>query len=127
MPLIKRVPSLSLYVGIGLLFVFLVVTGAFYTPKVLDSIFHWWMFAGVSVLVFGFQIRDYWHYKQEPRFWLPIAFMFICHFEFWVHYVHPRFGSPRLLAAFSIFVIEYLIVSMLMRLILPVKPKKYGS
>ena len=109
--------GVSFYAGIGLAFVLLVVVGAFYAPKSIDFVAHWLIFAVTSALVFGFQIQRYWRPTRKLRFWLPILLMFTAHFEFWLHYVIPSLGSPRLLAAFGIFLGEYALVSVVMYLV----------
>ena len=109
-------------------FVLFVVGGTFYAPKLLDHVFHWFVFAVVSAVVFGYQIRDFWTCKGTLRFWLVILGLFICHFEFWVRYVHPHFGGdPRWIAGGTIAFVELVVVSIVMRLIFPAKTNEQPS
>src|ERR1700726_605215 len=70
MPLSKKLGGIPWYTGIGLMFVCLVVIGAFYTPTVLESASHWLVFAGVSGFVFGYQLYDFWRFRATGRFWI---------------------------------------------------------
>lgn len=121
MPLSKKPSDITLYIGIGLLFVCLVVIGAFHAPAKLESVSHWLVFAAVSGLVFGYQLHDFWRFRAAARFWIALLLLFACHFALWVFYVHPHFGGdPRLFAAFLITFLEYVLVSIAMKLVLSV-------
>jgi hypothetical protein len=120
MPLSKKLGGITLYTGIGLMFVCLVVIGAFYAPTVLESASHWLVFAGVSGFVFGYQLYDFWRFRATGRFWIALLLLFAGHFALWVFYVNPHFGGdPRLFAGFLITFLEYVLVSIVMKLVLP--------
>jgi hypothetical protein len=115
----KNLRGIPLYIGIGLLFVCLVVVGTLYAPTATEWVSRWLVFLGVSGFVFGYQIYDFWHYRAMARFWLPLLLLFACHFALWEFYVHPHFGGdPRLFAGFMITFAEYVFVSIVMKLIL---------
>jgi hypothetical protein len=117
-----------IYVGIGLAFVLFTIVGTSYAPKLTDHISHWFVFSAVTAFVFGYQLHDFWSSRGTFRFWLATIFLFICHFVFWVYWVHPRFGGdPRLLAGGTITVSELLIVSSFMGGILPQKHRPHSS
>jgi hypothetical protein len=119
MPLSKKLGWIALYIGIGLLFVCLVVIGAFYAPVASESVSRWFVFACVSGFVFGYQLHDFWRFRTTVRFWLALLLLFACHFALWVFYVHPHFGGdPRLFAGFLITFLEYVLVSIVMKLVL---------
>jgi hypothetical protein len=119
MPLSKKPRDITMYLGIGLLFVCLVVIGAFHAPTALESASHWLVFAGVSGVVFGYQLRDFWRFRATGRFWITLLLLFACHFALWVFYVHPHFGGdPRLFAGFLITFLEYVLVSIAMKMVL---------
>lgn len=120
MPLTKKLKGITLYIGIGLLFVFLIVIGAFYAPLVLESASHWLIFAAVSGFVFGYQLYDFWRFRARLRFWLALLLLFACHCVVWKYYVHPHFGGdPRLFAGGLITFLEYVLVSIVMKFVLP--------
>jgi hypothetical protein len=119
MSLSKKLGGFSLSIGIGLLFVSLVVIGAFYAPMASKAVSRWFVFAGVSGFVFGYQLYDFWRFRTTVRFWLPLSLLFACHFLLWEFYVHPHFGGdPRLFTAFIVTFTEYIFVSTVMKLTL---------
>jgi uncharacterized membrane protein YfcA len=116
------------YLAIGVGFVLLTVVGTFLAPRLTDHIFNWLGFSIVTALVFGYELHDFWSYRRTLRFWLLTISLFVCHFEFWVHWVRPRFGGdPGRLAGGTIAVIELVIVSVIMGVILPAKRSPHGS
>jgi UDP-N-acetylmuramyl pentapeptide phosphotransferase/UDP-N-acetylglucosamine-1-phosphate transferase len=117
MPLMNQnLRALTIYIGIGITFVCLVVAGAFYAPTVLGSASRWIVFVAVSGIVFGYQLRDFWPVRASVRFWLPFTLLFACHLAFWVSYVHPHFhGDPRLFTAFLLAFGEFVVVSIVMK------------
>ena len=122
MPLSKNLGGITLYIGIGLLFVCLVVIGAFYAPTASEFASHWLVFAGVSGYVFGYQLYDFWRFRTTARFWLALLLLFACHFALWAFYVHPHFGGdPRLFAGGLIAFLEYVVVSIVMNIVLRTK------
>jgi hypothetical protein len=121
MPPSKKLRDITLYIGIGLLFVCLVVIGAVFAPGPLESASHWLVFAVASGIIFGYQLNDFWRFRAMRRFWVALLLLFACHFALWVFYVHPHFGGdPKLFAGFLITFLEYVLVSIAMKLVLSI-------
>ena len=100
----------------------LTVLGTFNAARPTDFAFRWLAFAAVSLFVFGYQFHDFWIYRRKLRFWLPMMLLFMAHFEFWTHYVRPHFGGdPRWVAGGTITFVEYVVVTLSMKFILPTK------
>jgi len=102
--------------------VVLTVLGTFYAARPTEFAFRWLTFACVSALVFGYQLHDFWIYKRKLRFWLPMMLLFVAHFLFWTRYVRPHFdGDPHWVAGGAITFVEYVVVTLSMKFILPTK------
>jgi hypothetical protein len=115
----KSANARILYVGVALGFVALITAAAFYAPVAADILERWLVFVAASAFIFGYPIYDFWSYRQEMRFWVPICLMFICHFLFWVYCIRPHFrGDPRLLIGFVIMFVEYVVVSLVVKFVL---------
>ena len=119
MSLAKSAGARFLYVGAGLGIVVLVTAAAFYEPAVANVVTRWLVFVVASAFVFGYQIYDFWSYRQRPLFWILILLMFVCHVLFWLFYIRPHFrGDPKLLIGFFIVFVEYVIVSLVVKFVL---------
>jgi hypothetical protein len=84
----------------------------------------WLMFGIVSAIVFGYQLHDFWSRRRRLVFWMSLALMFLFHYEFWAHYVFPTYGDhPGLFTVFLIAVIEYAVVTIAVKLMIPLETK----